>query len=992
MPFVDLLRSSQRRNSNRNLPPPQINTQVQPPKDVRRVIGYHNVIHLDSENNLELPEDPPGYDASVFSRRKPRSAPEEHNHGDEVIPHYSCSVSLETAAEVHFEQTTPFESFKKQQWLQVYIVLSGTLLRLHTLKRPSSNLITISTDRNQAGRLIKSYSMQHAEVGIAADEPKQQLIPKSPYIAMLPEAKVEKLKITEPHLFDVVKKYFVRIRVEGEQLLFRLESSEDRSRWIDKLCAAVDIAPPIEDRTEPKYHTLPRRRRRRPPPETTNDNSTAAGPSSPAPAQAPAQSGVTMDLQTGFPILSPIMEAEPLQRVPTATDPDTGDIDESLAFAGAELSEPAPVPERTGRSSLDIRRIFSRRTGTNSSNTEDLASPTSPTRPTVQAEPSIIQPAPPIAKVNTKVPARIYPDDFIKWQPQFYIDSAQQIRYRRHCMPSLLYNSKRANDIVVHKGKRWKIDWDNSRLIPWPETPPGYLPPKVTAPQIERTATEHVDVIEHVDVPVQTAPAHGTATTSLSDAGVSDAAETAATSMTTASQVADSATASIHAGDSNIEGWNWSSSRAKLTVQPNDHPALVSNSTSTTQQEEVPEHREVHITPTTSEVFSTPRSTPHTLRRTGHLNPQNARQDLETPTHHNEASTYIPSINTSSKPNSTDRSKRRSFHLFSRSPRADVASQDDPVDNAGNKQNPTTAQRNRFSLNSMRPFSARTSVDISRSEEQHVSNATNVPAEPDSPIQSRSKRVSLGLNRPFSGRPSVDDSRPVPPNDYSHNVSHDLPDTRMRSTSRVRRLSTTLLQPFSGRTSMDTSRAEVLPAENQVPETPMPMHTQTPPSSYSHRLSTTIKRPFSSRPSMETPRPATEHLDAASPPSSRRSERSSFQLHRPSFDFWRGKDVAPTTPAANPAFVTPSPARHSARSSLQAARPQMSDLVAEKVHTAPASTGRISSWKQRFRKSSSKPPPQPIVQVLPEKNADVFAPHSSYGSAWQSGRVSVVVE
>jgi len=972
MPFGDLLRSSQRRNSSRNTLPPQINTQqVQPPKEVRRVIGYHNVIHLDPENDFDLPEDPPGYDATVFSRRKTRSAPDEGTNRDEAIPGYSCSVSMETSAEVHYEQLNPFEPLKKQQWSQVYVVLSGTLLRLHALKKPSANLLTMSNDRSQAGRLLKAYSMQHAEVGIAADEPKQQLVAKSPYIAMLPEAKIERLKIAEPHLFDVVKRYFVRIRVEGEQLLFRLGSSEDRSRWIDKLCAAVDIAPPIEDRTEPKYHTLPRRRRRRPPPEGTNENTATAGPST-----VPGTNGLGMDLQTGFPILAPVGEGEALQRVTTAADPDsTGDIDESLAFAGAELSEPAPAPERPSRPSLDIRRIFSRRTATNTSNADELASPASPTRTSTQVE-SPVQAAPPVAKINTKVPARIYPDGFIKWQPQFFIDSAQQIRYRRHCMPSLLYNSKRANDIVVHQGTRWKIDWDNSRLVPWPEAPPTYQPPKVSAPQVPK------NVVQEVDVPSAHVPVNGTATTSLSDAGASTA-ETAATSVTTASQVADSATASIHAGDGNIEGWNWSSSRGKLTAPPSEHPALVE----TTEQEEVQENQELPNTPRTADVSNTPQSTPHTLRRTGHLNLRTLQTESAPHTPGNNVSGTAPGA-TSSSPKLARRSDRRSFQFFSKSTRSDLAPQDGSA-NSDRHQTPS-AQKPRSSFNMVRPFSGRNSVDINRAEAESMLNGTASPSDAQSPTQSRSKRFSLTMKSTFSGRTSMDNNRPELPSSQATNTTHSLHEPRTPPSSYRRRLSTTLLQPFSGRTSLDTSRAEVVTGENQSGEdTVTSTATQSPTLSRGHPPSTTLRRPFSSRPSMETPRSVipTEHLDAASPPSSRRSERSA---HRLSFDFWRGKDAVMSSD--NPAMITSSPARRPERMSLQVTRPQMSDIVPQNVPMAPASTSRMSSWKQRFRKLSNKPPPPPVVQILPEKNVDVFAPHSSYGSAWQSGRVSVVVE
>ncbi|KAJ9107269.1 hypothetical protein QFC21_000716 [Naganishia friedmannii] len=83
--------------------------------------------------------------------------------------------------------------------------------------------------------LIKQYTLQHAESGLAADY--------------------------------VKKKNVVRVRVEGEQFLLQTESAKDVVDWIEALQAASNVALDLDERPMPKIITLPRRRRRRRPGE-----------------------------------------------------------------------------------------------------------------------------------------------------------------------------------------------------------------------------------------------------------------------------------------------------------------------------------------------------------------------------------------------------------------------------------------------------------------------------------------------------------------------------------------------------------------------------------------------------------------------------------------------------------------------------------------------------------------------------------------------------
>lgn len=1059
------------------------------------MIGYHNAIGEDSSEDHEALEEPPFYATAASGRYRPRLG-RQPTDGLEKLPKYSCSVSLETPVDVHFEQATPFDQFKKQQWVQAYVVLSGSLLRIHTLRKATPGILTMSNERNQAGRLIRAYSMQHAEIGIAADEPKQQLIPKSPYISMLPEATIEKLKQSEPHLFDSIKRYFVRLRLEGEQLLFRLESSEDRSRWIEKLCAAVDIAPPIEDRTEPKYHTLPRRRRRRPQPAgfgTNTGSAATAGPSNAA-GQVPGQvqGAVTMNLQTGFPMLAENdNQLRQSNTVDASGDPDAGEeIDRGLAFAGADLEENAP-PERPNRMSLEFRRVFRRRT-TNA--VEDPTTPLSPTATplspstTFPAQSSSSTPAAPpvMTKLSTKVAARIYPDDYIKWQPQFYIDSAQQIRYRRHCMPSLLYNSKRANDIIIHQGKRWKIDWDKGQLVAWPENPPTYEPPEneVCSPAaIAELPAEPVDgaMLLGATATSSTSAVAGlrdTATSSLSERR-SDAADTAQTSVTTASQPADSANASIHAADGAIEGWNWSQGRGKLPSSSSSalpapltsHPAMRHDEAQGCEEEELHEaakhekaqgHEEAQLETGADETEAGQPETPSNLRRELSVLSSPAAT-LASLTEQDMPQYPMPPALPSGQV--AGRSGRPSTQLpLRRSPAQPVLREQ--AQRGEGPQTPTPKRAHRLSWQFRKPSSARPSIDLERQENAEIA-APAAPSEtvraaepgqqdPQTPTPNRAHRLSLTLKRPFSGRPSMEASRPNTANTYARDdtamaaaATHASPSQRsnplsmgrsyyssrpsmevarpepasleqqLETPSRARRLSMTIQRPFSGRPSMEAALPEPASLEHQS-ETPSRAHRlsitlrrpfsgrpsmevarpepanleqqlETP--SRGHRLSMPIQRPFSGRPSMEAARPDTAGTDpaAAASPASRKSGRTSFQGLRQSFDFFRPN----ATPGNvdSPTAETPSPTKRFGRMSFQLSRPKITDLVPEKTEpkSAGADSPKSGGWRQRFkrlggRRHNSEP------TILTEKGHDMYAPSTPTYTAWQSGRVSVIVE
>ncbi|CAD6979132.1 unnamed protein product [Tilletia controversa] len=90
---------------------------------------------------------------------------------------------------------------------------------------------TFSVTQEGKMGLVRHYSLQRAESGLAADYLK--------------------------------RKHIVRIRAEGEQFLLQTSSDRHVVNWIEALQAATNVALDLEVRPMPKFITLPRRRRRR---------------------------------------------------------------------------------------------------------------------------------------------------------------------------------------------------------------------------------------------------------------------------------------------------------------------------------------------------------------------------------------------------------------------------------------------------------------------------------------------------------------------------------------------------------------------------------------------------------------------------------------------------------------------------------------------------------------------------------------------------------
>lgn len=543
-PWQQLERQQEKRRSLLR-PSTDIQRPLPNPQEFSRVTGYHNAFAEEPEQEQEQEQD----DSTLLPRpdsphTHPLSSPTTHSsavqesiphphEGRERLPDYSCTITAECPLDMKLERTSPFDAVLEPQWVRVYVVLRGTLLRIHTLK-PAGLLAKAPRSLSAAdgaGRLLRTYTMQYAEVGLASDHPKVEMIPRSPITQLLPATTLARLRETEPHLFELTRQYVIRIRVETEQILLRFKTSEERHNWIHYLCAAVDIAPPLDDRTEPRFHTIPRRRRPRPTVGIDENNApdaaaiaeqenilrthypNLAGGDRNAQDRAVTPEAATPDSRPTTPeppvslLNRPPLEATSAPRAANGFGHGRASQDSQrpqavLGLAASrtplrQRSNSAAAQLSAGPSLLSPRRPLSlvsngsapvrlldfvsntapnghgsvTRLGSERRTSQDQASPATP-RPESRASGTFGSDARvSAAPLQTAVAE---PEEDQKWNSNIRLDPVLEARFRRRCLPALLFHSRRASDFIVSNGQRCKIDWEEQTLKPAAAFPPAY--------------------------------------------------------------------------------------------------------------------------------------------------------------------------------------------------------------------------------------------------------------------------------------------------------------------------------------------------------------------------------------------------------------------------------------------------------------------------------------------------------------------------------------
>jgi hypothetical protein len=380
--------------------------------------GYHNSFHTHASDAT-----PPSYDESKRSKIPTSIAlPEDDTPSP---PPYSCSVSKSGVVGLMMEFRDPFMGTPSDKlWQNVYANLRGTQLTIHWVKFRINSKKTIP----QPGKKIAQFSLQHAEVGLAVDVRPEENMPKNPVLNLLPSNVRSKLIKTKPQLFETQKEWLLRIRIEGFQFLMCLDSEELLLDWCEKLCTSIDIAPPIDDRTDPRYRSLPRRTRRQrqlenffqdpPPPMTTDGLNNRL---------VEQQERI---LRTFYPNLANTANGDRSSVVPTQRP--VSNVVEPPTSGDQDMDEFDPADVQEARADGTQFRL--------SSSGGEFAGYDSKRRGQQRVQPTL----------------------------------EAELRYRRRCMPIMYKYSPRSSEIIFYKGARWRIDARKGVLRSFETGPPRY--------------------------------------------------------------------------------------------------------------------------------------------------------------------------------------------------------------------------------------------------------------------------------------------------------------------------------------------------------------------------------------------------------------------------------------------------------------------------------------------------------------------------------------
>ena len=389
--------------------------------------GYHNSFHLHATEAF-----PPPYS---IARARPSTAPAGRPE-PVPLPTYDCSIERHTVVDLRCEFVDPFMECYDLRWRPVSASLQGTKLSFHYLK---SAMNLDDTRGLRPRRNTYSFSLQHAEVGLALDSNNEGPIPKLAVMNLLPSAARGKLFESKPNLFEGRREWVLRLRLEGRQFLMCFKNQEVMLDWVECLCAAIDISPPLDDRSDPRYRSLPRRSRRQRQLESMfRDNvDELIPPQAPQNRLVAQQQRIFQSLYPNFAValdngpesgLRPVVsELETITR----NDPDMDDLDPADAremdFENPRLQSPNnSLGRRTSRNSQILH--------------QDSSEPYDPKRSSRCFSPC----------------------------------AAALVRYRRRCAPIMSKYSPRSSDIIFHKGRRVKIDYKKDRLVPFEVFPPRY--------------------------------------------------------------------------------------------------------------------------------------------------------------------------------------------------------------------------------------------------------------------------------------------------------------------------------------------------------------------------------------------------------------------------------------------------------------------------------------------------------------------------------------
>jgi len=328
------------------------------------------------------------------------------------------------------ELSTPFLISHDTAWHPVYVLLHGTQLHIHRVKKSF-----FKSKLPRPGRLIKTYSLQHAEIGVAVDWRKSDLIPKATFARVLPKPAQQKLFETDPELFEPVREFVFRLRVETEQLIFCAPSHSTMLDWVEQICVGIDIAPPLDDRSEPRFRSLPRRTRRQRAIEQA--------------ALARVDKRSREEQERAF-----VEEQVELFRR----------LYPNLAADAANTN--ALVPVRTVEERPATAQDVTVENDNNEFDREDVLGETNEPSST-----TVSQSRPELDELD-QAELELYDPKTAAPRPPMTYNAL--CRFRRRCAPILLASSQRSSNIIFTNGARYQVDGRRCKLVPFTMKPPRY--------------------------------------------------------------------------------------------------------------------------------------------------------------------------------------------------------------------------------------------------------------------------------------------------------------------------------------------------------------------------------------------------------------------------------------------------------------------------------------------------------------------------------------
>ncbi|KAM0264755.1 hypothetical protein ACHAQJ_000580 [Trichoderma viride] len=162
------------------------------------------------------------------------SGPDIMSGNLEDLPSYSSSIAIEGVFHMKHEIENTTKRAEDRQWHTVIVALNGTALSIYNTKkdwgwgkaRDGPSICPDSPPWIRKSKLEKTYSLLHADAGIAADYKK--------------------------------RRYVIRIRAETDQFLLSCIELGTFVKWLECFFAAIDVAAPIDERDFPRDMSIPR--------------------------------------------------------------------------------------------------------------------------------------------------------------------------------------------------------------------------------------------------------------------------------------------------------------------------------------------------------------------------------------------------------------------------------------------------------------------------------------------------------------------------------------------------------------------------------------------------------------------------------------------------------------------------------------------------------------------------------------------------------------